>query len=293
MRHVPEPTRRPPSRPDTPDVAELKALRVQQPELAVAIDLQLALLEIHRRIHLRIPVPTLDVSEATFARHIMERRPLVRFADIPAEPGELRLVLRQTGEVLHRFTLIDDAAFTELQDLARDGDVSACAESWFSRSVEAAFGRGDATGRETPAMTGDLDQALGLALKPFLSRCADAVQPAAGLKAWRHNRCAVCGGEAEFGVVESAEVRRLICGQCGLRWGFPADCCPFCPDGAGGRLTSFSTPDRRYQVTACESCRRYLKSYSGQQGQRPVLPAVDTLATLPLDAAAIQRGYQG
>jgi formate dehydrogenase maturation protein FdhE len=58
-------------------------------------------------------------------------------------------------------------------------------------------------------------------------------------------------------------------------------------------LTTFTTPDRRYELTACDLCRRYLKSYRSQQGQRPVMPAVDTLATLPLDAAAIQRGYGG
>ena len=288
MRLVSEPTRPAPSRPETPDVIELKALRTRQPELADAVDLQLALLEVHRRIHLRIPVPTLDVTEARIARHAAQRLPLVRFADVPAEPGDLRLVLRQTSEVLHRFALIEEAAFRELENLARDGDVAGAAEAWLNRSLA----MDDASAQEDTS-AGELEQAVGLALKPFLSRCADAVQPAVGLHAWRLNRCAVCGGEAEFGVIESAEVRRLICGQCGLRWGFAADQCPFCPEGTKGSMTSFATPDRRYQVAACEVCRRYLKSYSTAHGRRPVMPAVDTLATLPLDAAAIQRGYQG
>lgn len=286
MRHVPDPTRPAPARRETPDVLELKALKAQQPELAEAVDLQLALLEIQRRVHLRIPLPSVDVSEARVARHVTARRPLIAFPDIPIEPGELRLVLRQTGEALSHFGLIEPEAHARLQALARDGDVAGEAEAWFLRSSAGMEGAGHGGGS-------DADQAMGLALKPFLSRCADAVQPAAALAAWTLRSCAVCGGEAEFGVIESAEVRRLICGQCGLRWGFAPDHCPFCPHTGVAQLTTFATPDRRYQVTACEVCRRYLKSYRIQHGQRPVMPVVDTLATLPLDAAAIQRGYGG
>jgi hypothetical protein len=36
-----------------------------------------------------------------------------------------------------------------------------------------------------------------------------------------------------------------------------------------------------------------LKAFDGRNGTRPVLVAVDTIATLPLDAAAMQRGYAG
>jgi len=44
-------------------------------------------------------------------------------------------------------------------------------------------------------------------------------------------------------------------------------------------------------VYACDECRRYLKAYDGRRASRPVMPMVDAVATLPLDAAAIQRGY--
>jgi hypothetical protein len=39
-------------------------------------------------------------------------------------------------------------------------------------------------------------------------------------------------------------------------------------------------------------CHRYLKAFDGRDGSRPALLSVDSIATLPLDAAAIQRGYQ-
>ena len=48
-----------------------------------------------------------------------------------------------------------------------------------------------------------------------------------------------------------------------------------------------------YRVYACDVCRRYLKAYDARNASRPVLVGVDTIATLPLDAAAMQRGYVG
>jgi formate dehydrogenase maturation protein FdhE len=46
-------------------------------------------------------------------------------------------------------------------------------------------------------------------------------------------------------------------------------------------------------VYGCNACRKYLKAYDARGAGRPVMPLVDTIATLPLDAAAIQRGYDG
>jgi formate dehydrogenase maturation protein FdhE len=44
-------------------------------------------------------------------------------------------------------------------------------------------------------------------------------------------------------------------------------------------------------VYGCDKCKRYLKAYDARHSTRPVMVAVDTIATLPLDAAAMQRGY--
>jgi len=39
-------------------------------------------------------------------------------------------------------------------------------------------------------------------------------------------------------------------------------------------------------------CLRYIKAYDARRAGRPLMVAVDSVATLPLDAAAIQRGYR-
>ena len=42
----------------------------------------------------------------------------------------------------------------------------------------------------------------------------------------------------------------------------------------------------------CDVCRKYLKAYDARNASRPVMVSVDTIATLPLDAAAMQKGYK-
>ena len=77
------------------------------------------------------------------------------------------------------------------------------------------------------------------------------------------------------------------------QWRFAALTCPFCLNDDRSLITSFATRDGRYRVSACDVCRRYLKAYDARRATRPLMVAVDTIATLPLDATAMQRGYSG
>jgi hypothetical protein len=81
----------------------LRALRERQPELGDAIDMQLELLEVQRRVQGRIPLPSFELSADILARHQSEARPLLRFKDIPLALTDLRLVVRQTADIMRRF----------------------------------------------------------------------------------------------------------------------------------------------------------------------------------------------
>ena len=137
-----------------------------------------------------------------------------------------------------------------------------------------------------------LDQVLVLALRPFLARCAEALMQR-DLSAWTHGHCPFCGWEPDFAVIMPSADRRLICGRCIGQWAFGSLTCPFCANADRALITSFATRDARYRVYACDVCRRYLKAYDGRHANRPIMVAVDSIATLPLDAAAMQRGYIG
>jgi FdhE protein len=273
----------------------LRALKARQPELADAVDMHLELIEHTRRIQSRVPLPWFELDSATVARHSEERRPIVRFESIPLELTDLRLLVRQTADVLHRHGALDDEDYRQVMGIGRDMRLLAVAGDWYRRSAErstvASVGLGAASGGEAAAAGGDmLDQVLALSMRPFLSRCAEVLQRV-DLSAWTHGFCPLCGGEPDFAVITPAAERHLICGRCSLHWNFAPLTCPHCNNSDRSRITSFATHDGQYRVYACDVCRRYLKAYDGRRATRPVMHVVDSVATLPLDAAAMQRGY--
>lgn len=292
-----DPTERPGRSPraEPREVAELRAIKAQHPELEDAVDMHLALLELHRRIQPRIPLPWFELTREKMSRHEAEGRPLVRFEDIPIDLTDLRLLVRQTADVLRRYGALDDGDYNNVQTIGRDMKLLTVAGEWYRRGADrcataaAAVGTISASsdvGREG----GMLDQVLTLAMRPFLSRCAEVLQRA-DLSFWTHSYCALCGGDPDLSVITPAAERHLICSRCTLRWKFESLTCPFCRNSDRSRITSFATPDGQYRVYACDVCHKYLKAYDGRRATRPVMPIVDSVATLPLDAAAIQRGY--
>ena len=122
-------------------------------------------------------------------------------------------------------------------------------------------------------------------------RSADVLQQQAAFGAWKRGVCPVCGGEPDFACITTTGDRLLICGRCQTRWPTEPYRCPFCGENDKQRITSFATPDGTYRVTACQSCLRYLKTLDGRRAGRQVMPVVDSIATLPLDAVVMQRGF--
>ena len=267
-------------------------MKVDQPELEAAVDMQLALVEMQRRVQSRVPLPWIQVDPEWLKTQQAAGRPLVRFTDIPLEWSDFRLTIRQTADILQRFDALDRLEHEQILALGRDGRaLEPIVSAWYDATsgVDGADPRNRAAS-DAPA---NLDQVLVLALRPFLVRCAEALTQRVDLSSWHHGRCPFCGWEPDFAVITPGADRRLICGRCVSQWHFAPLACPFCTNDDRARITSFATRDGRYRVYACDVCRRYLKAYDARNAPRPVLVAVDTIATLPLDAAAIQKGYVG
>lgn len=243
-----------------------------------------------------MPLPGLELSPEILTRHNSDGRPLLRFEDIPLDLTDLRLMVRQTADVLRRHGALDDEDHEKAQAVGRDMKLLEVAGQWYRSGAEnpaavASVGVGRMTAESPSSDQGTIGQVLALAMRPFLSRCAEVLQQRPELAIWTHSHCALCGGEPDFAVITPAAERHLICSRCTLRWKYETLTCPFCHNAERSRITSFATTDGRYRVYACDACRRYLKAYDGRHASRPVMPMVDAVATLPLDAAAMQRGY--
>jgi len=276
------------------EVAELRALKQRQPDLRDAVDMHIELVELHRRIRGRVPLPSFALSAGTLSRHQAEARPVLRFEEIPLELTDLRLLVRQVADVLRRYGALEDADYQKVQALGRDMKLLGTVGEWYRRLAEhhvAVVGISQSATAMSADDAGMLGQVLTLAMRPFLSRCAEVLQQRAELAMWSHPHCALCGGEPDFAVITPAAERHLICSRCTLQWKFEPLTCPYCRNSDRTSITSFATPDGQYRVYACDRCRRYLKAYDGRRASRPFMPMVDSVATLPLDAAAIQRGY--
>ena len=86
--------------------------------------------------------------------------------------------------------------------------------------------------------------------------------------------------------------RSLCCHRCRTQWPWHAWACPRRENADQQTISSFASRDGYYRIYACGKCGRYLKAFDARRASRPVMPVVDGVATLPLDAAAMQKGYK-
>jgi formate dehydrogenase maturation protein FdhE len=265
-----------PARPAPREVAELTQLREEQPELAPAVDLQLALIALQRRVQGRVPLPSLRLDPADVRARAGAGKPLLRFDQIPFEYSDVRYLVRETAAAMRRYEALEDDDFRRADAMARDpAPLDPVLEKWFNGTSDLSPG---------------LESVLAQALRPFLVRCAEAVLASADLSEWTARTCPVCGGEPDFSTITPAAERHLICGRCAARWKFDAVACPYCGNGDRARIKSFTS--RAYRIYACDACHRYLKAYDARAASRPVMVQVDSVATLPLDALVMQKGYR-
>ena len=281
------------TRPESREAAELRAIRSQQPQLASAVDLHLEILEVQRRVQGRVPLPHLEITSASMQRHQASATPLMRFEDIPLDLSDLRLMVRQTADVLRRYGALEEGDYRKIQSLGRDMQLIDVTGQWFRSGFAQQIASVGVPSSSFAELDGAdvIDQVLTISMRPFLSRCAEVLQQRTELSSWTHPHCALCGGQPDLSVITPSAERHLICGRCELRWKWEPLACPYCRNSERSKITSFATSDGQYRVYACDVCRRYLKAYDGRRASRPVMPIVDAVATLPLDAAAIQRGY--
>jgi hypothetical protein len=259
------------------DVAALRRLRAATPDLAPAIDFQLAWLQTERRIDARVPLPRTVGADALCAARLAAGARVLEFDDLVLDWSDVRRLCGQAADLLRRADFLEPSAEAAALTCLRDARALPIElRRWFDRDA----------GLDPAAA-----QVWTFGLRPYLTRAAAALLPRLELAAWPAASCPICGGDAEF-AAWSAAGRRLICGRCAAQWGFAADRCPHCPGGGEADRQSFSDPSRAYRVEACTRCRRYVKGRVEERAGRGVLLAYDPIATLPLDAAAHQLGYE-
>jgi hypothetical protein len=279
-----------PERADSPELAAFRRLKVEQPELAGAVDMQVELVVLQRRVQARLTTPWLVYDPDWLARQFADGAPIVRFEDVLFEWGELRGLFRQITDVLRRYNVLENPDHDALQGIVRSGrPETADVAAWYNALA--------LRHRPSPSVESGLPDAYGQVLavtvRPFLGRTVETLSSRIDLTPWTRPYCPFCGGDPELAVLTPSGDYRLACGRCVGIWPFGEHICPHCDNRNPSRRTSFASRDGRYRLVACDVCQRYMKMYDARGADRPFMLDVDAIATLPLDAAALQRGYVG
>lgn len=274
----------PTGRAEPREIIELRRLKETQPDLASAADLQIELLQLQRRVQSRVPLPSIKL-ETAYLDGLLPNGPILRFEDLPLDWSDVRFLLRATASAMRSQEAIDEAELRRVDALCRDASrLPAVLRSWYDAARPG--------GKELDPQAAGLEMVFQQAMRPVLTRCAAAIMAKTDLSAWRHHICPLCGGEPDLAVITPAADRLLICARCAARWRFDQISCPFCLNDDRSKITSLASRDGQYRLSCCDACHRYIKAFDARRSSRPVMPPVDGVATLPLDAAAIQRGYQ-
>ena len=132
-----------------------------------------------------------------------------------------------------------------------------------------------------------------MAALPLLQACGRGL--AGELPAtWWEGYCPLCGAwpvVAEYTGLERK--RQLRCGRCGTGWAIPLLRCVFCDETEHDHL-GYLTPEAGEQtrkIEICHTCKGYVKAVTTVRPLAPWALLLDDLTTVPLDVAALERGY--
>lgn len=271
-------------RSESREIVELRRLKEEQPDLASAVDLQIELLQLQRRVQSRVSLPAIKL-EPEYLSGLLREGAILRFEHLKIDWSDIRFLVRAVAAAMRTHEALDPADLRKVEVVTRDSEnLPKVVRSWYEGT------RPDATA--LPPEVDGLETVLLQAMRPILTRASDAILARLEMSVWAHGACPVCSGEPDLAVITPAAERLLICSRCLARWRFDQLACPFCRNADRSRITSFTSRDGRYRLSACDVCKRYLKAYDARRATRPVMPPVDSVATLPLDAAAMQRGYK-
>ncbi len=278
----------------------LAALRKSRPDLQEALDLQEAIL----RASLSAPRPAeahpFPLPHDQVAARLREGVPLLH--DQPAYVD-----VHLAADVFSRLVnVLQERPDTELG--ARLEEIAAAATGG---TIDARRLFGEAFVQHTdhvkelalrasvdPELLGTLaTQAVAPLLRAYAQRLLPLVErhddgsPETTL--WQQGYCPICGGWpllAELRGIELAQYLR--CAACGSGWRSRRLFCPYCGNDDHRSLKTLTIDgEQRFRIAVCDRCHGYLKVANAFDPPPAELLAIDDVASLHLDVAAIERGY--
>ena len=210
----------------------------------------------------------------------------------PADGRDLHATINRAAGVLPGlFAWLQDHAPSPLARAAVDG-AGVAADEWIRLLTQ----RIESGCLDDDGPAGFVVEAV---LQPFVE--AQAVRPGTDVRltafarATYGARCPFCASAPVAAALreEGQGARRtLVCSLCFTEWDYLRIQCPACEENRFDALPVYiADVPANARIDACDSCRTYIKTIDLTKDGLAV-PAVDDLASLPLDLWARERGYQ-
>lgn len=131
-------------------------------------------------------------------------------------------------------------------------------------------------------------------LRPLLARFFSACRSHLESAGWGRGVCPFCGAPPAFADIPEDGQRRLACHACGGRWVFSRTRCPLCGTldiRQLVRLVPDGLAEEGYAITACGSCKGYLKELDRRVRWNAGGPLVEDWGSPHLDLVARRSGF--
>jgi FdhE protein len=137
-----------------------------------------------------------------------------------------------------------------------------------------------------------LHAVVGLLPVPLLHAC-NRRWASSMSESWLEGYCPVCAAWPAFAEVRGIERSRYFrCGRCGGEWHARALWCPYCDTDDHDNFVALVPENANVVIDGCRHCLGYVKTLTRLQGCPPDTVMVEDLASVELDVAALQHGYQ-
>ena len=273
----------PPTRTEPREIIELRQLKEDQPDLASAIDLQIQLLQMQRRVQSRVPLPSMNLDAAHLDKVLAAGKPILAFEQVPIDWSDLRFLVRSTADAMRTHEAIETDDYRRVEALSRDAEQL--------RAGDPQLVRGGAAGarRRPRAVAGDrrarAAAAAGDAAVPVALRRRDH----GAHDCSRAGRTATARSAAASPTSRSSRRRPSGCSsapaarRAGASISSPARCAST-PTARRSRRSP--RRDGLYRLNGCDVCQRYVKAFDGRNAHRQVMP----VGRRDRDAAARRGG---
>jgi FdhE protein len=216
--------------------------------------------------------------------------PLLAGITLQVDARQVRRWLERLGRIAGKNAPADAAVLTRARLVKEDVlallEAALCQEERRLASLAAA----KTPPRGSPsALTSLAHLALVPLLQAWGQRLAPQVPPD-----WSYGYCPICGAWPALAEVRGLEhARRLRCARCGGDWRTAWLRCPYCGEADHRRLGVLmpAAPGVIGTVDTCSTCKGYLKTRTTLQALPAYVVALEELAMVELDMAALDRGF--